>query len=361
MVTALPEEAREAVVRRAGGGRPELHFLPDRASTFQYARKLAEIVSAEGAVILIPISRNITSPLGWRSGCRGCGDRRCKSCGTPIRTCPRQGCGDGEKFHQIPSHRLRGPHHRRRGSGCREPACRRRFPGRLARGQQRHRPEGATAASRPRAEVLCRWAWRMAGELLLLFGYEPLIKGVNLAFDMAATLTAEEYKIALGIVGTEKLRRYAEMCAAERPLPWLRLLAPQENVADLYQAAAVFLSPSRSEGLPYSVCEAMANGLPVVLSDIPTLAFAVAVPGRCSRWRATAGRWPRPSAPCCIGRRTSGGSAVRPTRTSSATSLICKSGPGACSKSTRNSSKRKIRSAGAGLWTHVRDLRNLSA
>lgn len=45
-------------------------------------------------------------------------------------------------------------------------------------------------------------------------------------------------------------------------------------MADLYQAAAVFLSPSRSEGLPYSVCEAMANGLPVVLSDIPALAFA---------------------------------------------------------------------------------------
>ena len=86
--------------------------------------------------------------------------------------------------------------------------------------------------------------------MLLLFGWEPLRKGIDVACDMAETLAGEGCDIVLGAVGTEELRQYAEARAAGRSLPWLRLLAPQENVADLYQAAAAFLSPSRSEGLP---------------------------------------------------------------------------------------------------------------
>ena len=137
----------------------------------------------------------------------------------------------------------------------------------------------ATTASRPRAELLAALGLDDGRQMLLLFGWEPLRKGIDVACDMAETLAGEGCKIVLGAVGTEELRQYADARAAGRQIPWLRLLAPQENVADLYQAAAMFLSPSRSEGLPYSVCEAMANGLPVVLSDIPSMAFAHRSPG----------------------------------------------------------------------------------
>jgi glycosyltransferase involved in cell wall biosynthesis len=44
---------------------------------------------------------------------------------------------------------------------------------------------------------------------------------------------------------------------------------PSERVAELYRAADALLLPSRGEGFPVAVQEAMASGLPVVMSDDP--------------------------------------------------------------------------------------------
>ncbi|WP_040587853.1 glycosyltransferase family 4 protein [Alkalispirochaeta alkalica] len=48
----------------------------------------------------------------------------------------------------------------------------------------------------------------------------------------------------------------------------IHILGPVDNVADHLRACDYFLSASKAEGLPYSVLEAMACGLPVLLSDI---------------------------------------------------------------------------------------------
>ena len=44
---------------------------------------------------------------------------------------------------------------------------------------------------------------------------------------------------------------------------------PPGRVAELYRAADAFLLPSRGEGFPLTVQEAMASGLPVVLAEDP--------------------------------------------------------------------------------------------
>ena len=68
----------------------------------------------------------------------------------------------------------------------------------------------ATAASRPRSELLAALGLDDDRQLLLLFGWEPLRKGMDLACDMAETLTTEGCRIVLGAVGMEELRKYAE-------------------------------------------------------------------------------------------------------------------------------------------------------
>lgn len=115
--------------------------------------------------------------------------------------------------------------------------------------------------------------------LLLLFGWDPERKGVDTALIATKGLIAEGRKVILGLVGTEALHSFVRNLSGDALPPWVRLMPPIEHVADYYQVATVFLSPSRREGLPYSVCEAMVNGVPVALSDIPTQVFAHASQG----------------------------------------------------------------------------------
>src|SRR5581483_9017182 len=49
----------------------------------------------------------------------------------------------------------------------------------------------------------------------------------------------------------------------------VRVLPPADDVAGLYAAADVFVSPSRAEGMPFALLEALSRGVAVVATDIP--------------------------------------------------------------------------------------------
>jgi glycosyltransferase involved in cell wall biosynthesis len=135
---------------------------------------------------------------------------------------------------------------------------------------------------RSREQVFSALDIPSAKRLLLLFGWSPHVKGVDIAIDAVAGLVRQGESVVLGIVGTDDLRRFVAKRMPEGLPSWLRLLPPTDQVADLLHAASVFLSASRNEGFSYSVCEAMAAGTPVVLSDIPAMAWAQAAPGAVS-------------------------------------------------------------------------------
>jgi glycosyltransferase involved in cell wall biosynthesis len=49
----------------------------------------------------------------------------------------------------------------------------------------------------------------------------------------------------------------------------LTVLEPTDKVQQMYAAADVFIAPSRAEGTPFSVLEAVSSGTAAVVSDIP--------------------------------------------------------------------------------------------
>ena len=69
------------------------------------------------------------------------------------------------------------------------------------------------------------------------------------------------------IVGRGDKKRDLEKAAKENNVD-LRLLGYREDVADIYNAADVYVLPSKREGLNVSLMEAMASGLPVACSRI---------------------------------------------------------------------------------------------
>ncbi len=69
----------------------------------------------------------------------------------------------------------------------------------------------------------------------------------------------------------------AAAARCDRPV---RFCGYREDVSPFLAAADVFVQPSRSEGLPFSVLEAMAHGLPIVCSRVGGMQGAIEGCGR---------------------------------------------------------------------------------
>src|SRR5262249_21380152 len=95
-------------------------------------------------------------------------------------------------------------------------------------------------------------------------------------------LRALETPVGLGgllVVGDGPERNALEALATRVSLS-VRFCGYHEDVSRFLAAADLFVQPSRSEGLPFSLLEAMAHGLAVVCSDVGGMGTAVGGGGR---------------------------------------------------------------------------------
>jgi glycosyltransferase involved in cell wall biosynthesis len=87
---------------------------------------------------------------------------------------------------------------------------------------------------------------------------------------LAALRSSTEVRVTLDVVGDGPLREELQREAQRLSLTgitwhgWLQ----KSRLAELYRSADVFVNPSLYEGLPNTVLEAMASGLPIVASRI---------------------------------------------------------------------------------------------
>lgn len=102
-----------------------------------------------------------------------------------------------------------------------------------------------------------------AGRLVEIKGVVELVEGF--------AAVAEKFPHAkLAILGTGDLREKLEMLVADRNLQGRVLLAGQVPQARrLFKAFDAFILPSYREGMSIALLEAMATGLPLLVSDIP--------------------------------------------------------------------------------------------
>jgi glycosyltransferase involved in cell wall biosynthesis len=105
--------------------------------------------------------------------------------------------------------------------------------------------------------------------MILWVGRLDPVKGLSTLLD-ALRLMAEEMNAHLYLAGGGTLREQLEQQAWRLQLTGrVHFLGPRTDVAGLLKAADVFVFPSRTEGLPNALLEAMAAGCPIVTTDVP--------------------------------------------------------------------------------------------
>jgi glycosyltransferase involved in cell wall biosynthesis len=107
--------------------------------------------------------------------------------------------------------------------------------------------------------------------LLLAAARHEAQKGLDTLIEAFAGVLHEEPRARLALAGRDgaqsvRLRAQAERLELGRSV---RFLGTRDDVPELLCAADVFVLPSRWEGLPGAVLEAMALETPVVASDLP--------------------------------------------------------------------------------------------
>lgn len=107
--------------------------------------------------------------------------------------------------------------------------------------------------------------------VVLAVGRHVAQKGFDLLLSAWAEVAARLPAARLRIVGEgdlqAELQSLAQALGVADSVAWV---APTPQIADEYRAAAVFVLPSRYEGMPLALLEAQALGVPSVAFDCPT-------------------------------------------------------------------------------------------
>ena len=118
-----------------------------------------------------------------------------------------------------------------------------------------------------RAEIRKEMSLCFSLPLILSVGSLRQIKGHDVLIEAVRRIceTQPDLRFHVLIVGNGPLRETYEQSARGLPISFAGF---RKDVERFYLAADLYCQPSRSEGLPNAVIEAMGSGLPIIASDV---------------------------------------------------------------------------------------------
>ena len=111
--------------------------------------------------------------------------------------------------------------------------------------------------------------------LVLFFGRLNPTKGPEKLAQAAINISKKRKDIAFVWVGPDegKAEEVKQLIKDYKNMRYLGPIYGKEKIAEMYQAADVYVLPSYREGLPLTLFEAMASGLPIVASPVNGIPF----------------------------------------------------------------------------------------
>ena len=133
--------------------------------------------------------------------------------------------------------------------------------------------------SEPREICRLRNGISDSSKLVLAFGWDFRIKGIDIAIKAVELARERNSNIELAIVLqqselTDEQKGFLSQNNINPNCEWLHFWNSTEDVYSYHRAADVFLSSSRTESFSYSVLEAISQDKPVVMSNIPGVQWA---------------------------------------------------------------------------------------
>jgi glycosyltransferase involved in cell wall biosynthesis len=132
---------------------------------------------------------------------------------------------------------------------------------------------------RPRSDVRRELGFTETDLVVACVAYHGLQKGLDILLRAVALVARRVPEFRVVQVGggsdvqlTESLKALAEEVGASRHVIWAGI---RNDVPDILSAADVYCQPSRWEGLPLTIMEAMLQGLPVVATHVNGVCEAV--------------------------------------------------------------------------------------
>ena len=116
--------------------------------------------------------------------------------------------------------------------------------------------------------------------IILFFGRLNPTKGPEKLALAALEISKKRKDIAFIWVGPDegKAEEVKQLIKGHKNMKYLGPIQGKKNIAEMYQAADIYVLPSYREGLPLTLFEAMASGLPIIASPVNGVPYEMKSP-----------------------------------------------------------------------------------